>query len=81
MEPRARLGAGLAYSTPFEQHLLNIPAAKMSDLPSEPPRPNLSPPGKLYGMLRGPFFIGPPPITAVPETRIKAANLARVRTS
>jgi uncharacterized NAD(P)/FAD-binding protein YdhS len=36
VEPRARLGAGLAYSTRFDRHLLNVPAAKMSALPQHP---------------------------------------------
>jgi uncharacterized NAD(P)/FAD-binding protein YdhS len=36
IEPRLRLGHGLAYSTVFEQHLLNVPAGKMSALPDEP---------------------------------------------
>lgn len=36
IEPRERLGDGLAYSTPFEQHLLNVPAGKMSALPERP---------------------------------------------
>lgn len=36
VEPRERLGAGLAYSTPFDDHLLNVPAGKMSALPGEP---------------------------------------------
>jgi len=36
IEPRARLGLGLAYSTPFDQHLLNVPAGKMSALAREP---------------------------------------------
>ena len=36
IEPRARLGAGLAYSTSFIQHLLNVPAGKMSALPEQP---------------------------------------------
>jgi uncharacterized NAD(P)/FAD-binding protein YdhS len=36
IEPRARLGAGLAYSTRFDRHLLNVPAAKMSALPQQP---------------------------------------------
>ena len=36
IEPRSRLGAGLAYSTPFDQHLLNVPAAKMSAIPGQP---------------------------------------------
>jgi uncharacterized NAD(P)/FAD-binding protein YdhS len=36
IEPRPRLGHGLAYSTSFEQHLLNVPAGKMSALPGEP---------------------------------------------
>ena len=33
VEPRERLGLGLAYSTSFDQHLLNVPAADMSALP------------------------------------------------
>jgi uncharacterized NAD(P)/FAD-binding protein YdhS len=33
MEPRERLGLGLAYSTRFEGHLLNVPAGKMSAFP------------------------------------------------
>jgi uncharacterized NAD(P)/FAD-binding protein YdhS len=36
IEPRERLGAGLAYSTAFIQHLLNVPAGKMSALPGQP---------------------------------------------
>lgn len=36
IEPREKLGAGLAYSTSFDDHLLNVPAGKMSALPSEP---------------------------------------------
>jgi hydroxyacylglutathione hydrolase len=36
IEPRARLGVGLAYSTGFDQHLLNVPAARMSAIPEEP---------------------------------------------
>jgi uncharacterized NAD(P)/FAD-binding protein YdhS len=32
VEPREELGAGLAYSTQFERHLLNVPAGKMSAL-------------------------------------------------
>lgn len=36
IEPRGRLGAGLAYSTPFDRHLLNVPAGKMSALPQCP---------------------------------------------
>jgi uncharacterized NAD(P)/FAD-binding protein YdhS len=36
IEPRERLGAGLAYSTSFDQHLLNVPAGKMSALPEQP---------------------------------------------
>jgi len=36
IEPRAALGRGLAYSTPFDEHLLNVPAGKMSALPGEP---------------------------------------------
>jgi uncharacterized NAD(P)/FAD-binding protein YdhS len=36
IEPRAELGRGLAYSTRFDEHLLNVPAGKMSALPEEP---------------------------------------------
>ena len=36
VEMRSRLGRGLAYSTPFDEHLLNVPAAKMSALPDAP---------------------------------------------
>jgi uncharacterized NAD(P)/FAD-binding protein YdhS len=36
IEPRERLGAGLAYSTSFDQHLLNVPAGKMSALAQQP---------------------------------------------
>ncbi len=36
IEPRPHLGLGLAYSTPFHEHLLNVPAGKMSALPQQP---------------------------------------------
>lgn len=36
IEPRAELGLGLAYSTASTQHLLNVPAGKISALPEEP---------------------------------------------
>lgn len=36
IESREDLGRGMAYSTPWYEHLLNVPAAKMSALPSEP---------------------------------------------
>jgi len=36
IEPRPELGLGLAYSTPSLRHLLNVPAGKISALPSEP---------------------------------------------
>ena len=36
VEPRARLGQGLAYSTEFDLHLLNVPAGKMSAFPASP---------------------------------------------
>lgn len=36
IEPRAELGLGLAYSTPSYQHLLNVPAGKISALPDQP---------------------------------------------
>src|ERR1700677_260806 len=36
VEPRAALGRGLAYSTPYDEHLLNVPAGKMSALPTVP---------------------------------------------
>jgi uncharacterized NAD(P)/FAD-binding protein YdhS len=35
IEPRERLGAGMAYSTTCPLHLLNVPAAKMSALPDQ----------------------------------------------
>lgn len=36
IEPRAKLGRGLAYSTPFARHLLNVPAGKMSAFRDRP---------------------------------------------
>ncbi len=36
IEPRAELGRGLAYSTPFDGHLLNVGAGQMSALPDAP---------------------------------------------
>jgi uncharacterized NAD(P)/FAD-binding protein YdhS len=36
IEPRAEVGLGLAYATPSLQHLLNVPAGKISALPSQP---------------------------------------------
>jgi uncharacterized NAD(P)/FAD-binding protein YdhS len=36
IEPREQLGAGLAYSTTFDQHLLNVTAGKMSALSDQP---------------------------------------------
>ena len=36
IEPRADRGRGLAYSTPYQEHLLNVPAGKMSALPDQP---------------------------------------------
>jgi uncharacterized NAD(P)/FAD-binding protein YdhS len=35
IEPRAELGQGLAYSTPSQLHLLNVPAGKISALPDD----------------------------------------------
>lgn len=36
IEPREQLGAGLAYSTSFDEHLLNVPAGRMSALTGLP---------------------------------------------
>lgn len=36
VDPGPDLGLGLAYSTPSFRHLLNVPAAKMTAIPSEP---------------------------------------------
>ena len=36
VEPRARLGSGVAYSTEFDSHLLNVPAGNMSALDDDP---------------------------------------------
>jgi uncharacterized NAD(P)/FAD-binding protein YdhS len=36
IEPREHPGLGLAYSTAFDGHLLNVPAGKMSALPKQP---------------------------------------------
>ncbi|MGA7237056.1 MAG: FAD/NAD(P)-binding protein [Bryobacteraceae bacterium] len=36
IEPKSKLGRGLAYSTQFDEHLLNIPAGKMSALCDAP---------------------------------------------
>jgi uncharacterized NAD(P)/FAD-binding protein YdhS len=36
IEPRTQLGRGLAYSTQFDAHQLNVPADRMSALPDEP---------------------------------------------
>jgi uncharacterized NAD(P)/FAD-binding protein YdhS len=36
IDPAAKLGRGLAYGTPFDSHLLNVPAGKMSALPDNP---------------------------------------------
>ncbi|HNB21400.1 MAG TPA: FAD/NAD(P)-binding protein [Candidatus Melainabacteria bacterium] len=36
IEPRSELGKGVAYSTQFAGHLLNVPAGRMSAFPDEP---------------------------------------------
>src|SRR5271168_983703 len=36
IEPREKLGRGVAYSTPYEEHLLNVPASRMSAFADEP---------------------------------------------
>src|SRR3954469_25208114 len=67
IEPRAELGRGLAYSTRFDEHLLNVPAGKMSALPDEPAHflnwlqarrwpgtaPGLFAPRRVYGEYLG----------------------------
>ncbi|MEG0186802.1 MAG: FAD/NAD(P)-binding protein, partial [Stenotrophomonas sp.] len=35
-EPASRLGQGIAYATSWPEHLLNVPAAKMSAFPDQP---------------------------------------------
>lgn len=35
-EPASTLGQGIAYSTPWPEHLLNVPAGRMSALPERP---------------------------------------------
>jgi uncharacterized NAD(P)/FAD-binding protein YdhS len=63
VEPHPALGRGLAYSTPYDEHLLNVPTGKMSALPAHPSHfldwlragrfPDASPaffaPRKVYG--------------------------------
>jgi uncharacterized NAD(P)/FAD-binding protein YdhS len=36
VEPRERLGRGVAYSTTYREHLLNVPARGMSAFPDSP---------------------------------------------
>jgi uncharacterized NAD(P)/FAD-binding protein YdhS len=36
IEPQANLGSGVAYSTEFNSHLLNVPAGNMSAIPDDP---------------------------------------------
>ncbi|MBB6145953.1 hydroxyacylglutathione hydrolase [Silvibacterium bohemicum] len=36
IDPRSELGLGLAYSTPSLEHLLNVPAGKISAIPDQP---------------------------------------------
>ncbi|MGO9452584.1 MAG: FAD/NAD(P)-binding protein [Candidatus Binataceae bacterium] len=53
IDPREQLGLGVAYSTPFKSHVLNVPAGNMSAFPDAPAhflewlrasgRPDLSP--------------------------------------
>ena len=35
-EPASQLAQGIAYATPWPEHLLNVPAAKMSAFPDQP---------------------------------------------
>lgn len=35
-DPQSELGRGVAYGTPFAEHVLNVPAGRMSALPDEP---------------------------------------------
>ena len=69
IEPRSELGRGLAYSTPCENHLLNVTASRMSALPDEPDHffnyahsldRNITPdtyvPRKIYGQYVNSLF-------------------------
>jgi uncharacterized NAD(P)/FAD-binding protein YdhS len=58
-EPRAALGRGLAYSTPYGEHLLNVPAAKMSAFPDEP--------GHFLAWLRAGRYPDAPPTLFAPR--------------
>jgi uncharacterized NAD(P)/FAD-binding protein YdhS len=83
VEPRAELGRGLAYSTQFDEHLLNVPAGKMSALPEEPSHfldwltarqwpgaaPSAFAPRRLYGEYLGELLHG----------RSEGANLRHLR--
>jgi uncharacterized NAD(P)/FAD-binding protein YdhS len=83
VEMHSTLGLGLAYSTPFEQHLLNVPARNMSALPSEPGHfvewldrrnwpgtsPDLFAPRRLYGEY----------VAALLQTEIRNARPGAIR--
>ncbi len=69
IEPRSELGQGLAYSTPCDNHLLNVTASRMSAFPKQPEHffnyalsqnkhilPDNYVPRKLYGQYMSSVF-------------------------
>ena len=59
IEPRAELGLGLAYSTANIQHLLNVPAGKISALPDQP--------NHFLGWVRANYDPGATPADFIPR--------------